>query len=520
MKNIFLSLLILFIANISFAQVSDATVLAKIKASNRGIVSLKLTGNGWTERILEQGVWVKYYRKSYEIKQKSPEYPDITVLTVNHLTYRNAGSGYKFKGFGVPDYRLLGIPDPDKKEVIANLKADYFNFLQSHHYNNIVGEISEITFPDDVDFWWKALNRVHFNVQVTYTEKVSYTELEKATHLYEVIFYYNEDLNGGLKSFLSVEENSKRVVISKTSYPVDELDAMKTLQMMDEENKAKAEQASLPNVDELPVFKSDKQAIYFLHEKLMTEDALKLKAYLYKMMSITRKESEYILVWHAKEWVDKVVDNLDTYKKTFCKYPTISEEHNGQIAFYDKERYKNVRFVVTEEDGTWKLKDIDYSPSAKEDADRMARMEGTCGEKPDLTVKKVIRYEIGDVVDVKFSNGNFPAIVNKKDPNFSDRYFVKLVDGGRGYWKTAEELTPSATSNSAQTEVNKMGSVSSEDVKIEAPTFKVNDKVGVKTRSGVMKGKVIKISNDKCLVKFRDPRYQDLWVAKSNLELL
>ncbi len=520
MKNLLVSFLLLFIVNNSFSQVSDATVIAKIKASNKGIVSLKLTGKGWTERVLEEGVWVKYYRRSYELTQKSPEKPNLKLLTVNHLTYRNAGGGYKFNGFGVPNYRLLGIPDPDKEEVIAYLKADYINFLQSHHYNNIVGEVSEITFPDEVDFWWKDIDRVHFNVQVTYSEKVSYTELEKASHIYEVVLYYNGDYKGGMKSFLSVEENTKRVVISKTSYPADELEAMKTLQMVDEENKAKAEQSALPTVN-VPEFQSDRQAIYFLHEKLMTSDVPTAKAYLYKMISSSRKEGEYILKGYAQEWVDKVVNNLSTYQKTFCNYPMIKEEQSGQIAFYDKERYKNVKFVVAEEDGTWKVNNIYYYPSAKEDADRMATINGTCSEKPDLTVKEVIRYEIGDAVNARFSNGTYPAIINKKDSNFPNRYYVKLEDDGSGYWMTDEFLTPrTASSTSTTEEPQQMGSVSYEEEEVKGEAFKVNDKVGVKTRSGVMKGKIIKVSNNKYLVKFRDPRYQDLWVSENNLERL
>jgi len=519
MKNIILSILTLFLMNSAFAQVSDATVLAKIKSSNRDIISLKLTGNGWTERVLEKGVWVKYYRKSYEIKQKT-SYPGITVITVNHLTYKNSGSGYRFDGFGVPEYRLFGIPDPDKQEVIALLEADYFNFLESHHYNKIVGEVSEISFPGDVVFWWKDVDRVHFDVEVTYSKKVSNTELEKATHLYEVAIFYKDDYKGEMKGFRSFEDDSKRKVISTEKFSESELEAMKTLQMVDDENKAKDELSALPKIENLPVFESEKQMIYFLHEKIMTEDASTAKAYVYKMLSKTRKEGEYILKEFAKNWVDKIVENTDTYKKTFCMYPVIKEEQFGQVSFFDKEKYKNVTYVGTEEDGTWKIRDIHYYPSSKEDADRMANMQGSCGEKPDLVVRKEVTYEIGDVVDVKFSNGNFPAIVDKKDPNFSNRYFVKLVDGGRGYWKTEEELSPSTASNTTQAqETQQMGSVSEEEV-VNEVAFKVNDKVGVKTRSGVMKGKIIKASNGKFLVKFRDPRYQDLWVAESNLELL
>ncbi|OYT10657.1 MAG: hypothetical protein B6I18_07925 [Bacteroidetes bacterium 4572_112] len=211
---------------------------------------------------------------------------------------------------------------------------------------------------------------------------------------------------------------------------------------------------------------------------------------------------------------DKITDNATIYQKTHCQYPKVKEEQYGMIAFYDKERGRGVGFVGVEEDNTWKLRTIRYYPAKEDDVKRMENSAGSCGDKPALAVEKVIKYEIGDIVDIKFSNGMFAAKVEKKDNNFDNRYYVKLIDGGRGYWKTSDEMSPSTAKEKST--VSKMGTVSS-TVKSEKVSFIVGDKVSVKTRSGNMNGKIVKSSGSKFLIKLNDFRYKDMWVAPANL---
>lgn len=85
---------------------------------------------------------------------------------------------------------------------------------------------------------------------------------------------------------------------------------------------------------------------------------------------------------------------------------------------------------------TWKITDFRYTAQAQNVIDQMKNDDSKCQSKPDLTVKEKVRYQIGDKVTVKFSNGNRQCIIDKIDPNMDNRYFVKIEGdtSGKGYW--------------------------------------------------------------------------------------
>jgi ribosomal protein L21E len=239
----------------------------------------------------------------------------------------------------------------------------------------------------------------------------------------------------------------------------------------------------------------------------------KAKAHLYKVLASSNFQSGSILKQYVQEWADKLIGNLKSYQYTFCQYPKVKDEQNGMIYFYNKDKSRFVRMTAEEENNTWKIKVIEYFPATQTEINRLWKLKGNCAEKPDLTVKIVKEYKIGDIVDVTFSNGTFPAEVKKRDTSFDNRYFVSLLEGGRGYWVTEDTMSLS----SEKKEVSKNENAVTKQVTEVITDFKVGDHVGIKTRSGVMNGTITKATGSNYLIKLDESGYQDMWVKKEHL---
>ena len=180
-----------------------------------------------------------------------------------------------------------------------------------------------------------------------------------------------------------------------------------------------------------------------------------------------------------------------------------------------------LRFVGSYEDQKWKIQEISYYAPKPAEQERMKNMTANCGEKPDLTVRKVVSYNIGDKVNAKFSNGTFPAYITKKDPNRKNRYFIKL-DGdnsGKGYWMEEQFFTPRSGESSTNTSSNNNSNNSNANNSNnnQQQSFKVGDKVKVKTTKGMMKAKIIKTASGRFLVKFKLPVFGDTWVKANQM---
>jgi len=511
MKNLFLSLLIVGPA-LGLAQPSNSSVTALIRKNHPHANTIKLGSESRSKEYVESK-WVNYYNRSYIATFKSDELPDVTMIFNGTVQYIVNGSSYNFNTFLIGESEFDGIPNPNEQEVAQMLNSNLKKYLE-YEYNDIVGDISDITFPSDVKFEYKSLNHVIFETLITYTSKTSSTQIEKATHIYET-HLYRDDYNLPWKSFLAFEDETKREVISVKTGTPSEMETYKTLSEIDEENEANNMISSLPSVNEAPVFKSDKQLFYYVHHFLMVNPPQEAKAHLFKVIEPSNFEKGNILLQRSKVWINNIIDNLSKYQNSFCEYPIIKDEQYGMVYFYNKDKSKFARMTASEMDGTWKLKLIEFYPPSDDDVSRLSKITGNCGEKPDLEIKEAIKYEIGDKVNAEVSNTIYQGKIVKKDDSFDNRYFVKLSNG-RSYWINDDKLTHS-TGNAKDDSSTQSTNNTSSQVQEEEATFKIGDKVLVRTRSGDMKGKIIKATNGKFLIKLMDPRYQDMWVSPSNL---
>lgn len=515
MKKLFVITLSMFFSVYLYAQPSDATMLAKIKSDTKNLISANLEGKGIAEKEYENNAWQYYYRKSYRTKAKT-QHAGISYNYYGGIQYIKNGGSYVFDRFLIGDGYYEGVPNPDKAEIEKILKTDLKKFLNGYHYNKIVGDLSEISFPADPEWRWHTLKSVSFNMKVTYSEPISYTDVETAEHTYNVRLY-SDEFKGPWKNFISSEKQNLRKQIELKKYTADEVRAMKTLQDVDAENIAKAEMGNLPTIGEIPAFESDKQLFYFVHDIIMTKSADEIKAYLYKVIANSAKEqgSDILLTNYAQGWVDKVIKNEQIYKKTHCPYPTIKAQQANMITWYDKENRRMLRYTGALEDNIWKLTLINYYPAKSDEVTRMESLATNCQEKPNLTVRKIISYKVGDKVKGKFSNGTFPSSITKLDPQNKNRYFIKLDNdnSGKGYWIDEKFLEPNTggSANSTNNEIDNSTQNKTQQI------FKVGDKVKIKTTKGLMKAKILKKSNNKYLVHFNLPVFKDTWVPAHNI---
>ncbi len=466
---------------------SDATVKQKIR-KRFPVGTIHLEGSS-TSKKKEGIIWHYYYWRHFSLTQKDPD-TGLTGKINSAIVYEKVNGKYSFDNYATITTEVVGKKPLNKAEVVNYLKANLSDFLGST-YNDIVGEMPIISIPDGTKFNWESPDMVTFNVKTVYTKKVSNSTVEKAEHIYETMLF--KDANTGKwNRILASEIEGQKKVLSKGSFSSD----MKTLQELDEEKQVAATVSSLPFVENPPVFNSDKQLFYFIHDRLMASAPETAKAHLYKVLSKNSFQHGSTLKQFTQMWFDKLIDNLKSYQYTFCKYPLVKDEQEGMIYFYNKDKSKFVRMKASQEDGNWKLAVIDYYPPSQEVVNRLWKMSGDCTEKPDLSIKEKANFKIGDVVDVETRYGVETGEITKRDSSFENRFFVKLLDGSSSFWINDDKMKPSTK-------------------KIE--TLTVGDAVGIRTRSGVVNGKIIEQSDGQSLIKLDEPGYKDMWIPTGEL---
>lgn len=444
----------------TFAQPSDSEVKSKIRSNFKDpskIVYIKLSeGGGRTDHEYENGAWVYNYYRSYETKQNT-KYPGVTYIYHGSVKYQKSGSGYTFNNWLVGDGHYEGIPNPSESEVLEIISKNLPAYLASD-YNDVVGDLSEVKIHSNPEWYWGDLNRVSVNTVVTFTEMVSYTDVEKRRVVKNITLFRSADginydaeaelltngkwlpLTTGMVTRVSFETLERRTLSE------EELANTRSLAEIDMEKEAQRTVASLPPID-IPEFNSANHVIQYTHELLIEGDKNKVKAYLYKMLASFYFEewSEVVLNRKGEDLVNGVLANLEHYKVVFCKHPSIKHQQDGMIQFYDRSKYRFNRIAVEENDGKWKVTAIEYGvpgTSTDEFASLKNAGEQNCGDAIDTSAPVALeKYSIGDKVQAQINGQWYNGEVNKIDNVMDDRYFVKF-ENINSKWITADIMRP------------------------------------------------------------------------------
>ncbi len=439
MKKITLLIISIVMLQSVVAQPSKETMAAKLKnVFNVDLISHKFIGNGRIDREF----FADYFIQPFEVVQKS-KYPQFPVRYQASLRYLKSGSDWLFYEFTAGSSDYLNVPPPDKNETIKLLKADIEKWIGST-WNHVVGDIESIQFPADPQWYNKTPNDVTFYIAPVYSVKSSNTELEKSEHRYNITMT-REDLKSPWKLVWGSNADDRKKIISITKYSPEEIKQMKTMRQVADESAAQNAMDALPKVADAPVFQSEKQLFYYLNEKILTSTPQEIEAHLMKVVDQSCYEDGSTLFfksYHA-DWINNLVANADKYKIAFCLYPGVKTEQYGHIEFLNRTFSNYVTMTGKPVDGTWKIVDFRFSPPNDAMLKQMQGNDANCQPKPVLTVKEVIRYKVGDKVNVQISNGTFPCTIDKTDPNFDTRYFVKLDSdkSGKGYWVDASFIS-------------------------------------------------------------------------------
>ena len=460
-------LLFIFLFLISFsvyAQPSDAQIISQMKGKNPNITKVVISGR---EKRTEGGTSKTYVFYAAHIKTK---YPGVTRVYTSQKRY----IGNSFDKDLVGSSYYLGMKNPSIEtcqEILNKNKQGFYG----NDYKNIVGIIEEITVVPDNKFYWGTLNSTSFLVSATYLyrttaydPKFQTIKVVKRVSMSRIAEGGKYDpqadiLPNGIWEFKFAKKISKEKLKEET-YSKEQMAGLKSLQMLDDIERANNYIANLPVV-ELPVFKTDKHVIKFLHDLLIEGDKGKIEAALNQLApdDYFADRASYLYTQQGAKFLDDIVAYADWYNSKYCKNPQIKSEKYGEVSFFtrDLKGYGAIR-VYQKKDLTWRLHSV-RSPLYKESAgnkdDRAASAkaagDSNCGEPLNIEVPiGPVKYAIGDRIEGLSRGTWYAGTVGQIDNMMDDRYYVKF-DKINGTWITADQMRVPTNDGGEETDIEK-----------------------------------------------------------------
>jgi hypothetical protein len=172
--------------------------------------------------------WSSTYKKyvwtrSFTAKLKT-DTPDVFVIVKGYASYDVMGGRYVFWRTFITSNSYEGIPDPTSQDVESLIeKFGRKEFIGAYAYQNAVGEIEALRLAEDPKFEWHTPNSVSFDVLAIYSEKVSYTGVEKVERIHRIRLY-RDAVKGPWARLMSTP--GERKVLEKKTYPEAQLRRM------------------------------------------------------------------------------------------------------------------------------------------------------------------------------------------------------------------------------------------------------------------------------------------------------
>ncbi len=344
---------LLFIASHANAQPSDAKIKKDLTSS--GVISVTLYGRG--ARVWNQTYRQYFWERTGEVLRKAnvAGFPNAKLAVGGFARYTLIGGGYRFQKFAVTYNRYYGIPAPSQAEVLKLVNGDLAGFL-GYHYHSIVGNVAPIKFPAKVDWNWHTPTSVTLQLVTSFSEKVSNTQTEKKTVVYDVRLY-RDTVKSKWNRFHS--STSKMTTLGKTTYSDEDLTAMKTLAQLNAEKGATSQMSSLPSVA-IPDFKTDLEFFAFLHNALRAGDAKKFEAILRKTMSPFYYEANSTVLLNSQgedliqQNIKRAFQGKSKYAEQYGPDPIVAEYQDNRISFANADGAHKSTIKVALAGGKWK----------------------------------------------------------------------------------------------------------------------------------------------------------------------
>jgi hypothetical protein len=336
------------------AQPSDTQVLKDI--SWPGVVKKELRP-GTIKKVWSDANDQYYWDRACVVWRNAdiPEYPNALLEIGGFARYSYVTNTYQ--DFLVTYNTYTGIPAPNNDEIMAMMRADLKGVLGEYKFNNIVGELHYLRFPENSGPTWDSPTHLTVPVETEYERKEGPTWTVVYADRLRVHFYRATISSPWKENIVTEELESTRG--ARKDYNEWDLKKMPTLGSVAAEQQAHKAMSALPTVD-VPVFADDKEAMQYTVDILGTADEPKIRAYLMKVLSPYWfvEGSTTQLTGQAQEWLDGIIriccKSQMNWGEQYCARPAVKEHNNGQFYLWNKVKDKFSRFVWEQGGTTWK----------------------------------------------------------------------------------------------------------------------------------------------------------------------
>ncbi len=424
---------ILLIGLTSIAQPGDGAILKFLnsKADKSKLISIKLTGKrGSATREIEDGITVSNFYRNYESKFKT-QYQGVTGVYRGAIKYSYRGGAWKYIQKLIGDNRYEGIDNPKWAELELILKKNLSKTI-GFDYSKIVGEIKDFRLADDPKWTWHTVSSVEFIITMTYSKKVSNTELESIKQEYKIRLYADKYKDPWKEKFLS--SRGKTVKLGKKKYSSQELKNMKTLKEQDIENNTNAEIANLPTV-KIPAFANHAQLVLYFHGLLMTADGPTIEANLRKLLTSGYYDANLKTVLNDRgvKLINNAIDVSMRYRKQYCKEPQLKHNQANMIEWYNKDASTYSRLSSMDfGNGKRGISDVSLSVKSGDAANALAAKTCSARSNPLKRMKATkLKSAVGAYVFCKYGSSEWSYIAQLTGVA-NGKYNVKYMDGSTG----------------------------------------------------------------------------------------
>lgn len=442
----------IFSAQVGFSQPSEATIKADLKKEFPNATSIVMTSAGSSKKEYENNAYQTVYRRDVMITSpvSDKRYPNVKVVSYGGVRYNLVNGKYVYAKYLVGDSELIGMPDPDEKELLGLVALNMSEIFRLGTRNEIIGVPSEFKIAKNNKYVWHTINSVSFKATTSYERLYNNIgDAETVEQVYTIRMYREE--NDNWNKFNGSADADGKTVVSTKKYTQSELANLKSYEMILATAEAEKKWASMKPI-RFPEMKDIHDVKDFIHSYFYTGNETEIENLLYQMMASFYfvKPDFKVLTSDGKALIDKTLQATSSgeflYKNQFCEHPEVKEVGNGYIDYWNKDKSAYTRLDIGTENNQWKIGGITIYINSI--LDKAKVIEATpCGSGVLSAVARgeregVSKLKINDIVLAYYETDGFwyPSFYLGYSNYYYDvQYFM---DNAKGKVRTAVPYTP------------------------------------------------------------------------------
>jgi hypothetical protein len=361
MKQIYTLLIFSLLGNIGFSQPSESTIKADLKKKFPTATTILLTSAGSTKKEFENNIYQTVYRRDVSITEPSnnPAFPNVKTIHYGAVRYDLTNGKYVFSRYLVGDSELIGMPDPDKGEIMNMVDSNLTEIFRLGIRNEIIGLPQKFELVKDTKFTWHNFNSVTFKAFTSYERFINdIGDAQEEKQVYAIRLYREE--TGTWNKLIASSIESEKTILSTKKYTTAQREQLKSFEMIISTSEAEKKWKSLKPIN-FPEMKDMHDVKDFVHSYFYGKSSDEIESLLYQMLASFYfvKPDFKVLTSDGKALIDKTLQATATgeflYKDQFCVTPEIKEVGNGYIDYWNKDKSAYTRLAIGTENNQWKL---------------------------------------------------------------------------------------------------------------------------------------------------------------------